>query len=80
MVHTILLFVIACNFSSVSDDHTRASRRPMLVEPLRFDARRPQSLADAIVHFRQHGYVVVSVLREHEAAIVRDMVWTWMEV
>ena len=80
MVHTILLFVIACNFSSVSDDHARDSRRPMLVEPLRFDARRPQSLADAIVHFRQHGYVVVSVLREHEAAIVRDMVWTWMEV
>ena len=80
MVCTILMLLIACNLSSVSDQNARASKTPILVEPLRFDARRPQSLADAMVHFRRHGYVIVSVLSEHEAAIARDMMWNWMEV
>ena len=75
---TTLLFVIACNLAAVSNRSEGVPRHPLLVEPLRFDARRPDSLADAMMHFRRHGYVVVSVLKEHEAAIARNMVWDWM--
>ena len=75
-----LLLIITCNFAAVSNRNDALPTHPLLVEPLRFDAKRPESLADAMVHFRRHGYVVVSVLKEHEAAVVRNMMWDWMEV
>ena len=75
-----LLLVITCNLAVVSNRSNGLPRHPLLVEPLRFDAKRSESLADAMVHFRRHGYVVVSVLKEHEAAVVRNMMWDWMEV
>ena len=72
---TLLLVIVA-----VSNRSEMFSGHPLLVEPLRFDAGRPESLADAMVHFRRHGYVIVSVLKEHEAAVARNMMWDWMEV